>query len=447
MHFSNYRPISLLPIFSKILEKLMYDRIVSFFTKYNVINKFQFGFRKNHSTFMALITLMDKLRNSLDEGNFAIGIFLDFQKAFDTVNHDILLKKLSNYGIRGIVLEWFHSYLSERTQIVTYNGVKSDCKYISCGVPQGSILGPLLFLVYINDLPSVSNLFLPILFADDTNLFCSGKNLDTLVYKINCELPKIHHWVMANKLSLNVDKTNFMLFAPQKAHRACSNIFIDGHVIQEVDHTKFLGVIIDNKLNWSRHIDYIANKISKGIGIILKARKVFDRDTLLSLYNAMILPYFNYCIHVWGNACEKYMKKLCILQNKIVKIICGVPRRTNCDKLYLDLSILRIKGLYLYSIGLFMYKYANDMLPELFWGEFEPVNQVHDYNTRGASLNQLYVPFHHTTRGQKSFKYVASSTWNFVITHLESDCSIGIFKKHLRSLCKNNCFTQLVFLY
>ena len=183
MVFSNYRPISLLSIFSKILERLMYHRLLEFLNKHKILNKFQFGFRNMHSTFMALITLLDNLRNALDSGNCAVGIFLDFQKTFDTVNHKILLGKLNCYGIRGIALDWFSSYLRNRSQTVVYNEQESEMKETLCGVPQGSILGPLLFLLYINDLPSVSKLFMPILFADDTNLFCNGPNLNELIEK------------------------------------------------------------------------------------------------------------------------------------------------------------------------------------------------------------------------------------------------------------------------
>ena len=169
MVFSNYRPISLLSIFSKILERLMYDRWLEFLNKHKILNKFQFGFRNMHSTFMALITLLDNLRIALNSGNCAVWIFLDFQKAFDIVNHKILLGKLNRFGVRAIALDWFSSYLTNRSQTVIYDEQESEMKETLCGVPQGSILGQLLFLLYINGLPSASNLFMPILFADDTS--------------------------------------------------------------------------------------------------------------------------------------------------------------------------------------------------------------------------------------------------------------------------------------
>ena len=266
-----------------------------------------------HSTFMALITLLDNLRNALDSGNCAVGIFLDFQKAFDTVNHKILLGKLNCYGIRGIALDWFSSYLRNRSQTVVYNEQESEMKETLCGVPQGSILGPLLFLLYINDLPSVFKLFMPILFADDTNLFCNGPNLNELIEKINEELKLIYKWVNVNKLSLNIEKTNFMLFTPKNFSCLKETVVIDNHPIKEVCHIIFLGVIIDNKLKWKDHIHYISKKIAKGIGVIIKARKVFDKTTLLSIYNSLILPYIAYCIHIWGNAYQTHLQKLHVL--------------------------------------------------------------------------------------------------------------------------------------
>ena len=185
--FNNYRPISLLSVFSKILERLMYSRLLKFINKNDLLNKFQFGFRNNHSTFMALIVLMKNLITALDNGNCAIGLFQDFQKAFDTVDHHILLDKLHCYGVRATAHDWLTSYLYNRLQLVNYNGYESDFRVMKCCVPQGSILGPLLFLIYINDLPAVSKFFMPILFTDDTNLFCTGPNLKDIVYQINQE--------------------------------------------------------------------------------------------------------------------------------------------------------------------------------------------------------------------------------------------------------------------
>ena len=206
MEFSNYRPVSILPVFSKVIERIMYNRLFSYINENQLLYKLQFGFQKEKSTSMALIMLVDKISEALDKGDLAIGVFLDFSKAFDTVDHQILLQKLELYGIKGIYNDWFKSYLENRTQYVTYNGVKSDPQIIKYGVPQGSILGPLLFLLYINDISTVSNELFSILFADDSNMFVIGKDLQEMSLKMNNALGDIYQWLCANKLSLNIQK-------------------------------------------------------------------------------------------------------------------------------------------------------------------------------------------------------------------------------------------------
>ena len=191
-----------------------------------------------------------------------------------------------------------------------------------------------------------------------------------------------------NKLSLNIEKTNFMLFTPKKFHAWRKLLSSNNHPIKEVCHIKFLGVIID----------YISKKIAKGIGVIIKARKVFDKTTLLSIYNSLILPYIGYCIHIWGNAYQTHLQKLYVLQNKIVRIIAGVPRRTSSDHSYCELNILKLKKLYLYTVGLCMYKYENEMPPELFKDMFIKVTDVHEHDTRNATTDQLYIPIYGTVR-------------------------------------------------
>ena len=337
--FNNYRPVSLLCVLSKVFEKVMYNRLIDYLETYKILVYYQFGFRKNHSSYMALMSLMDQLIFSLENKKHVIGLFLDFSKAFDTVDHDIMLCKLSYYGIRGNALKWFESYLRGRQQYVTYNGVSSMKNTISCGVPQGSILGPLLFLLYINDLSAACKFSSPILFADDTNLFFSGTNMEIMEKEINEELIHISLWLKINKLSLNVKKTHYMVFIKSKIIHDL-NIKINNESIDEIEKTKFLGVIIDNKLNWKEHIAYIAGKLSRGIGMIIKARHYLNKDALLSLYNGFIYPYLTYCNQVWGATFTTNLKRLEILQNKIVRIISHVEPRENCMPLYEQLVIM-----------------------------------------------------------------------------------------------------------
>ena len=204
---SNYRPISVLSFFSKVFEKVMYNHLIDFIDNNNILSKHQFGFRKNHSTNHAVIALVDKISTALDMGKVAIGCFIDLKKAFETVNHFILINKLRKYGIHGNILEWFISYLDNRKQYVFYNGSKSNDQYISCGVPQGSILGPLIFILYINDLSNISESLTSILFADDTTVIVESDSVSDAIALMNLELIKLNIWLQANKLTLNTTKT------------------------------------------------------------------------------------------------------------------------------------------------------------------------------------------------------------------------------------------------
>ena len=222
----------------------MYNRLIDFLETYAILNNSQFGFRKMHSTYMALMTLMNRLITSLENDEYVLGIYLDFSKAFDTVDHVILLKKLAHYGIRGTALKWFEGYPNNREQYVTYNGISSSKQRIKCGVPQGSILGPLLFLVYINDLPVclVCKHTSAILFADDTNLFSSGKDLKILESTTNSDLSNISLWLKVNKLSLkkiNIKNTHYMTFCRRKKLHHDVKLLIDAQAIDEVQKTIF----------------------------------------------------------------------------------------------------------------------------------------------------------------------------------------------------------------
>ena len=315
MIFSNYRPVSLLCTLSKILEKAMYDRVNDFLNEFDIIFKYQFGFRRGYSTYLALTVLMDKLTKSMENGDYVVGVFLDFSKAFDMVNHKILLSKLYHYGIRDVALKWFQSYLENRKQYVTYNGEISDMQIIKCGVPQGSILGPLLFLIYINDLANVCKYTMPIFFADDSNLFLNGRDPADIEAKLNNELAQIAQWLKVNKLALNIDKTACMLFGNRQGYSKVK-LHLQGKQIAQVSNIKFLGVILDEKLNWKAHVSYISGKISRAIGVIIKARNL-GKESLLSLYHTLIYPYLTYCHQVWGSTYQYNIDTLEKLQKRL----------------------------------------------------------------------------------------------------------------------------------
>ena len=292
--YSNYRPVSILPnCFSKILERIVFNKCLSFIEKYEILNDCQFGFRTGYSTEMAITDLVDKVYKAVDQNETTLGIYLDLSKVFDTINHDILLYKLEHYGFRGISLEWFKSYLSDRTQYVHYISYKSCTKNVTCGVPEGLILGPLVFILYANDIINTSTILNFVLFADDTTILYSHKDLANKIGMINNELQKVTDWFKANRLSINVDKTNFMIMGtPQKTFKFKNDIsvLLDGRCLSRVNKTKFLGVI-DVNLSFKYHVEANSKTISRNIGILNKLKYFVLKRILKCIYCSIILHF------------------------------------------------------------------------------------------------------------------------------------------------------------
>ena len=406
----------------------MYNCLINFIEEHNILYKFQFGFRKSHSTSHAIISMVEKVNNALDSGNILIGVFLDLKKAFDTVNHTILLDKLFRYGVRGKTLNWFKSYLTNIKQFVNFQGTESLTEYVTCGVPQESILGPLLFIIYINDLPNVTNKLFPILFADDTTLLIEGSNIHDIITSLNNELNSLNVWLGANKLSINVSKTHYMVFhRARRKNNNHNNIFLNNSILTKVNYTKCLGIIVDNKLNWINHISYIKNKIAKGMGILLKARKVLNKKVLLQLYHSFVFPYLIYCSEVWGTASDIHLQSLIKLQKKIVRIINLSPYNSPTKIIFQQLNILPFKKLVFQRLALQMFKYEFGIIPLALHNLFEKNSSVHTYYTRHR--NKLRPALAKHAYRDKDFRFISVHVWNYVCDNIIIDVSFLSFKK------------------
>ena len=414
-----------------MFEKILYNNISKFLDRNGSIHENQFGFRKGHSTNHAIITLIDKITKSVDNGDIAINIFIDLKKAFDTVSHEILLKKLFNYGIRSNVLQLCESYLTNRYQYVTFNGTKSLHKRVTCGVPQGSILGPLFFLAYMNDIYNASQLLYNILYADDTCIYLSGNELSKLIKSMNSEIKLISDWLKANKLTLNIDnlndKTYYMVF--HRGRRKCfgnTELFIDNIKIKQTETMKYLGVIIDTKLNWISHITFVKNKVAKGIGIIRRARPLLNKSALRNLYHTFIYPYLTYCVEVWGSAKSIHLSPILLLQKKIIRLITFSEGLAHTEPIFLQLNILPIDKLIQDRIGLFMYKMFHGLHPPTINNLYIKNCDVHNHNTRHR--NYLHVSMAHSDLYAKSFYCSSILIWNEIMNKIEASISFPQFK-------------------
>ena len=272
-HFTNYRPISLLSNFSKFFEKVMYNRMIEFAEQYNILYRCQFGFRKNYLMSHALIHIINRISSAIDQRESTVGVFLDLSKAFDTLDHQILFTKLEHYGIRDMALQWIKSYFSCRQQFVQINPTCSSMQTIKCGVPQGSILGPLFFILYINDLPKASKLTELLLFADDKSIFFSHSNPNYLENVLYNKLLNIDVWLRCNTLSVNIKKTNYVTFSPsQRKLNHSFSLSFGGQPLIQSNVTKFLGVYLDEHIASKYHINFVCKQIAKSIGILSRTR-------------------------------------------------------------------------------------------------------------------------------------------------------------------------------
>ena len=428
---NNYRPISILPIFSKILEKLMNSRLVRFLGINDIIYKHQYGFQENKSTSLAILELQSQLINNIEKGLFSCCIFLDFSKAFDTVNHNILLKKLEHYGIRGIALSWFKAYLDKRKQVVIANGETSSEQEVKCGVPQGSVLGPLLFLLYINDIYNSSKELDFRLFADDTSILFADRNLDFIEQIVNSQLAKVSEWLLANKLSLNVSKSNFLLVSPRKVTKYI-NLSINNEKLKQENYTKYLGIIIDEKLNWKQHVKQVNLKISKGIGVLYKLREFVPKSTLRTLYNSFIQSHALYGILNWGCAKKSTLEPLKRNLRKAIRVADFAPYTAHSDPIFQRLKLLNFDNLYKLETAKFMFQISKEASSNTLRTEFLKTKHLHHYNTRQSSSLGFSLQTISTNFKRNFLTFDGVKLWNSLPLDLKKTITKVSFKSKIK---------------
>jgi Reverse transcriptase (RNA-dependent DNA polymerase) len=456
LDMSNYRPISLLSSFSKILEKIVHTRLYSYLSANSLISPNQFGFRPNHSTSHPMTLLINKLSSAINSKKHSIVVFCDLRKAFDTCNHKILLKKLSALGVVGSGLRWFENYLSGRKQYVSCGDSDSSLLSILIGVPQGSILGPLLFLVYINDLPGSTDLF-SLLFADDTALTACADNLADLYSSINAELRKLCTFFRENKLSLNPEKTNYLLFThnnsspPPELHLVLNNnnpnendpshISVLSRVLttDKTPAIKYLGVYFDSNLNFKFHINQISKKLSRALFALRRVKNILPPRSLKTLYYSLFHCHLTYGIEIWSSVSPSLLKPLITKQKAAIRVISLQSHNAHTEPLFKSLSILPLPKLVEQFKLKFIHSCIYNLAPTALlntWPTSNEHRQIINQNIPGHNLrnnDDLYIP-HSRLKSLSHFPlYSFPILWNGLPEYLKSIPSKSLFSSNLKN--------------
>ena len=432
---NNFRPISLLSVLSKPLEKHIYKHLMNFMEHHSLFHTFQSGFRKNHSCHTALVHLCDKWLSAINKSEIAGAVFLDFKKAFDLVDHSILLQKLSLYVQNSNTLELVRSFLLDRTQLVCASGELSKVGTITCGVPQGSILGPLLFCIFINDLPAHitennNNVFCD-LFADDSTIHTQSADFETLQSSLQKASDNVQHWCERNRMVLHPDKTQCMVITSRQKHQReplILNIKLQSTSLRQVREHKVLGVYIDQELKWQTHIEYLCKIVSRNLFLLKKLKLYVNPDARKLFFQAHCLSHISYASTVWCNAGEVHIKKINSLHRRGIKLISDSQIPT--DEKFTELNILTLHKQFTYHVALLIFKILHSHAP------FYLNDLLTKSHNQGRSI-KLLLPLPRIDLFKTSLAFCGSKVWNSLPPYITNCNSINSFKVSSSSRMSN----------
>ena len=433
---NNYRPITVLPHIAKIMEKLVHEQLMNYISTKSFTSPEQSAFLKRHSTETALHKVVDDRHEAIND-KLLVGLCtVDLRKCFDTICHETLLFKLFHYGIRNSEFNWFYSYLNDRKQIVSYNNSKSQCRPINIGIPQGSNLGPLLFILFINDITShLPNYCYINLYADDTIIYCIHADINVVKQQLQASISQLLHWFKINKLSINSDKTNTMLLSSMKhKFRATKlDMKVDDTVLEQVEEIKYLGLVIDSHLTWKSHISSLCKKISPKLGALARLSHILNKDTLLKIYNGTIQPTLDYCCTVWGHCNTGFIHKLQTYQNRAARIILrNYDWTTRSRDLLNTLNLKGINYRISYFIVCLMFKCLNNLSPYYMSDKFTFLHDICSHHTRYSESYNVLIPKPQVESFKHSFLYQGPSKCNKLPLNIKSAQSLS----HLKYLYK-----------
>lgn len=429
----NYRPVSVLPILSKIFERVLYNRLMSFLNSINFLYDKQYGFRPKSNTLSATVDLVTDIKINIDKKKIALGVFIDLKKAFDTVSHTLLLRKLKDIGVTDTALKIFASYLCSRSQRVKIDQTESSNSPISYGVPQGSILGPLLFLIYINNIQDIGLKGSVTLYADDTSLFYFGNSISSVLCEAQHDLDLINTWFQSNLLTINVLKTNYIIFSAINKHIPSHGpLTINNIPLNQVHNEKYLGLILDSNLTWKPHLEKIKSKLLSLAGALRGIVQCLPKKVKYTIYNSLVKPHIEYVIEVWGTAAKTNLNIVQVAQNKLIKRLFNYDFLTSTEKVYRETGIMNLSETYLYKTCILIRKIlSKDIHSKIV---FTKKQQIQTKLLRNAKDIILRVP--RTNYGRRNIMYEGAQLYNKLPKDIKQSKSMVTFKRLLKYYVK-----------
>ena len=428
----NYRPISLLSCVAKLYEHFLSQQMKEHLSTYDILTKKQHGFRTGFSTNTALITLTDFLYKALDNHKYSAGVFLDLSKAFDTIDHTVLLEKLKWYGFRGHSNAILSDYLQNRKFHVILNNKKSVEHPVVSGVPQGSILGPLLFIIYTNDIENAISYSDCLLYADDTALYHSHRDVDELMVRCQSDVNDLALWFSCNKLKLNADKTQFIIFGTRTSLRRLKThnliLSIKDCRVHRADSITYLGVKLDECMSWDRQVDHVTKSISKAIGRLCVIKHLIPISVRKRIFPSLILPHITYCCSAWGGTSNSNILKLQRIINRFCRITLDIRNiRYPTRNLLREMDLLPVQQLHEYHTACDMFRFLSSSAELV---NFPPLHRhLHNYPTRrGEDFN---IPRTNIVIASSAFSSIGPKIWNSIPTEIRLSPSLNSFKQKL----------------